>query len=89
MPQPKNKEVKKLRIEEIRAKLPAYLRRDTLGAPIWNELGALGEGDALELPGRGPEARRIGRAVARFARERGWELRVFSADGNCYVVRIK
>jgi hypothetical protein len=90
MPQPtKTNTFRKVRIEEIRSKLPPSLRKDPLGAAIWQEIAALKEGEAIELPGRGRDSRRIGRAVARMAREQGWDMKVFSAEGNCYVVRIK
>jgi hypothetical protein len=64
---------RKIRIAEIRAKLPPALRLDPLGAGTWSEIESLQAGEALELPGRARDARRIGRAVARFARERGWD----------------
>jgi hypothetical protein len=83
-----NNSFRKVRLENI-TRLPASLRRDPLPAGVWRELEGLQPQEALELPGRGSEARRIGRAVARFGREKGWEVKVFSADGNCYVVRIK
>jgi hypothetical protein len=84
-----NNSARKLRIAEIRAKLPPALRLDPLGAGIWNDIESLQAGEALELPGRAPDARRIGRAVAKWARERGWTVRVFSSSGNAYVARLK
>jgi hypothetical protein len=89
MPRQASEPIRTLRISEIRSKLPPSLRRDPLGAAAWKALEGLGEGEALELPGRGREARRIGRAVARFGRERGWELKAFSSGDTCYVARLK
>jgi hypothetical protein len=84
-----NNNFRKVKVEEIRGKLPPNLRRDPLGAGIWSEIESLQAGEALELPGRDRDARRIGRAVARYAREKNWDMRVFSAGGNAYVVRLK
>jgi hypothetical protein len=91
MPKPSNAthNVRKVRVEEIRGKLPPTLRRDPLGAEAWKALESLEPQEALELPGRAPDARRIGRAVAKWARERGWTVRVFSSSGNAYVARLK
>jgi hypothetical protein len=80
-----NNSARKLRIAEIRAHLPPALRMDPLGAGIWSLLESLEPQEALELPGRARDARRIGRAVAKWARERGWTVRVFSSSGNAYV----
>jgi hypothetical protein len=84
-----NNNFRKVKVEEIRGKLPPNLRRDPLGAGIWSEIESLQAGEALELPGRDRDARRIGRAVARYARERGWTVRVFSSSGNAYIVRLQ
>jgi hypothetical protein len=84
-----NNNPRKIRIAEIRAKLPPALRLDPLGAGAWSEIESLQAGEALELPGRARDARRIGRAVARYARERGWEVRVFSSGDCAYVARLK
>jgi hypothetical protein len=83
-----NNNPRKIRLESLRANLPPTLRRDPLGVSIWQEIETLSEGEALELPGRGRDARRIGRAVAKWARERGWAMRVFSVGENAYIARL-
>lgn len=86
---PKTESFRKVSVGELRVQLPPSLRRDPLGAHIWMEVGKLEVDEALELEGRGPDARRIGRAVAKYGRAEGKEFRVFSAGGHCYIVRVK
>ena len=79
---------RKLSIGEI-PRLPAGLKLDPLGGEVWRELNSLAPGEALELEGRARDARRIGRAVAQFGREKGWALKTLSSQGNCYIVRLR